>query len=89
MDSEIKYLDEHNNDKIIIKVLKIDIIKIILIFINLSIILLISSGIIFVIYIRNKSRYNDIYIADLSKIKLTFNETYKIFNNSNCSFLID
>ena len=89
MDSEIKDLDENNNDKKIIKVLKIDINKIILIFIILSIILLISSGIIFVIYIRNKSRYNDIYIADLSKIKLNFNEAYKIFNNINCSFIQD
>ena len=89
MDSEIKDLDEHNNDKIIIKELKIDMNKIILFFIILSIILLISSGIIFVIYIRNKSRYNDIYIADLSKIKLNFNETYKIFNNINCSFIQD
>ena len=40
MDSEIKDLDENNNDKKIIKVLKIDINKIILIFIILSIILL-------------------------------------------------
>ena len=90
MDSESKDLSHENSDKEIIKKYKHGICKlkkIVDVSIYLLVIILIISGIIFLIYIREKLSSNEIYIADLSKIKTNFNETYKNFNNYNCSFI--